>query len=362
MIAQFVEQRAGQLALGGSERGGVPFGAVRVVHGNEGWLAAHRQAHVEFVEIAVDAVPEHFDVLPLLIGVGLGHARRFPHPRDRHAVFEFAFARLAQAGHGSRRRRFGRAGKRDMAFAREQARCRVQADPARTGQVDLAPRMQIGEIDLGAAGAVQRFDVRHQLDQVTRHEARGQPQVAHQLHEQPGGIAARARAVGQGFFRRLHAGLEPDQVAHVALHALIQRDEKIDAGLRFAWHFGQVTRKVRRERQRVQIRRQLMALPRFVLEGDFLGLRFEEKIEWVDHRHFGDQVDFDAQFGGFLGDHQAREPVALRILLPIDEMLLGKNIERVRQDGGAAVRRGAQPDDLRAQADRTVIPVVRHMV
>jgi type IV secretory pathway TrbL component len=76
-------------------------------------------------------------------------------------------------------------GQRDVAFAGQQAGGRVQADPAGAGQVDLAPGVQVGEVDLGAAGAVERLHVGLQLDQVARHEARRQAQVAQQLHQQP---------------------------------------------------------------------------------------------------------------------------------------------------------------------------------
>ena len=47
-------------------------------------------------------------------------------------------------------RRLGRARERDVAFAGEQARRRIEADPAGAGQVDLAPGVQIGEVAVGA--------------------------------------------------------------------------------------------------------------------------------------------------------------------------------------------------------------------
>ncbi len=77
-----------------------------------------------------------------------------------------------------------------MAFASHQAGRGVQANPAGAGQVDLAPGMQVGEVDLGAAGSVQRLDVRFELYEVARHKTRGQAAVAQQLHQQPAGIAA----------------------------------------------------------------------------------------------------------------------------------------------------------------------------
>jgi hypothetical protein len=51
----------------------------------------------------------------------------------------------------------GRAGQRDVALAGQQARGGVEPDPAGAGQVDLAPGVQVGEVDLGAAGAVERL-------------------------------------------------------------------------------------------------------------------------------------------------------------------------------------------------------------
>ena len=46
--------------------------------------------------------------------------------------------------------------------------------------------VQVGEIKLGAAGAVERLYVGLELDQVARHKTRGQATVAQQLHHQPG--------------------------------------------------------------------------------------------------------------------------------------------------------------------------------
>ena len=53
--------------------------------------------------------------------------------------------------------------KRDVAFPAEQAGSRVHADPARAGDVNFGPGMKIGEIDLCAFRAVQRFNVGAQL-------------------------------------------------------------------------------------------------------------------------------------------------------------------------------------------------------
>jgi len=46
-----------------------------------------------------------------------------------------------------------------MAFAREQAGGRVEPDPARAGQEDLCPGVQIGEILVRTHGPIERFHI-----------------------------------------------------------------------------------------------------------------------------------------------------------------------------------------------------------
>ena len=100
-----------------------------------------------------------------------------------------------------------------MALARQQAAGSVQANPTCAGQIHLAPSVQVGEVDFGAAGAVERFHIGFELNQVAGHKARCQAAVAQQLHQQPGRVTAGARGFGQRFFGRLHAGLHADGVA-----------------------------------------------------------------------------------------------------------------------------------------------------
>ena len=66
-------------------------------------------------------------------------------------VLELDLALVDRAGDRRGARRLGRAGERDVALAGEQPGGRVEADPAGARQVDLAPGVQIGEVDLGAA-------------------------------------------------------------------------------------------------------------------------------------------------------------------------------------------------------------------
>jgi hypothetical protein len=70
-----------------------------------------------------------------------------------------------------------------------------------------------------------------------------------------------------------------------------------------------------------QERRSSWRSPSVVGERNFLGVRLKEEIEGIDHRHLGDQIDLDPELAGFLREHQARQVIALRVLLPVDEVL-----------------------------------------
>ncbi|MNP21137.1 hypothetical protein D3C76_1137440 [compost metagenome] len=73
MLVQTLEQLASEAPLVRAQRCRVPLGAVRVVDGNEGRLAAHGQAHIRRFQIAIHLAPEGDDGLPLLIAVGQRH-------------------------------------------------------------------------------------------------------------------------------------------------------------------------------------------------------------------------------------------------------------------------------------------------
>ena len=187
--------------LGRAQRIGVPFRGVAIADGDEGRLAAHGEAHVAGLQFAVDRIAGASTAL--LLGVRPGHARRFMDARDLHVVGELHLGLVDEAL--DRRRAEGCGVHANVAFAGHQAGGGVQADPARAGQVDLAPGMQVGEVDFGAARAVQGLHVRLQLDQVTGDEARGQAQPAQQLHQQPARIAAGAARQLQRLLRRRRA-------------------------------------------------------------------------------------------------------------------------------------------------------------
>ena len=231
LVTQFLNQLGGQAALGGAQGFGVPFGAVAVVSGDKCRLAAHGQSHVACHQFFVHGFAQGHHLGPLRIGVGQGNAGGFKNSGHRHVVAERHLALVHAAFNRGCTRGLRRAGQRDVAFTGHQARGGVQADPACAGQVDLAPRVQVGEIDFCTAGTVERFDIRFQLNQVAGHEARCQSQMAEQLHHQPARIAARAGFERQRFLRRLHTRLHADQVADIALQHLVQVDQEVDGAL-----------------------------------------------------------------------------------------------------------------------------------
>jgi hypothetical protein len=117
---------------------------------------------------------------------------------------------------------------RNVPFARHETRGGVEPDPARPGDVRLAPGMQVGEILLRAGGSFERLDVGGELDEVARGEARGDAAIAQQLDQQPRRIAAGALARGERLLGRLDARFHADQVVHVLAHHRVDADEEVD--------------------------------------------------------------------------------------------------------------------------------------
>ena len=204
-LLQAANEIVGAGPLGRPDGGRIPFRGLKVVDRNEGRFAAHGKAHVVRHQIAVDGVAERVEFFPGFVGEWLGDARRFVNAVDAHVESEFAIGDARGPGNRRggdimRRRR-----QRDVAFAAQQAGGDVKADPAGTRNVDFGPGVQIAEILVGALRALERIDVGLELDQIAGDEAGGEAEIAHDLHQQPGGVAARAAGESEGLFRRLNA-------------------------------------------------------------------------------------------------------------------------------------------------------------
>ena len=99
-----------------------------------------------------------------------------------------------------------------------------------------------------------------------------------------------------------------------------------------------------------------------IVERPRLGRRLDEEVERIVDRHVGDEVDLDLQFAHRLGKDEAREEIAVGVLLQIDEMVGRRDLQRMAEHLGARMRRRLQPDDLRAEDDRPVVDVVRQVI
>jgi hypothetical protein len=146
------------------------------------------------------------------------------------------------------------------------------------------------------------------------------------------------------------------------LHVAVEVDEKTDGFLFAARSAAEEFLHFRARRQGVQIRAQILSQCRVVLEGVLAGSRFKEEIERIDDRQLGHQVDRHFELAGFLGKHQSRQEIAVRVLLPINEMLLRLHAQRIRQHRRPAMRRRAQPHHLRRQGHIAVVAVTGAMV
>ena len=346
-IAHARQQRTAEAALGRTHGRRVPFLAVHVVDRHERRLAAHGQAHVAGLELPIDAIAEREDVVPLFVGVRLGDPRILVHARHRHLVVELDLARTHEARHRGRRFRAGCRRERNVPFAGEQPRGRIEAHPPGAGQIYLGPGVEVREVLAGPLRALQRLLVGPQLNQITRDETRGQPEVAQRFDQQPRRVAARAAAQLQRVLARLHPGLHPDHVSHVALQPAIESDQEVDRRDRLARNRLQQRLQPRAGRLHLEKWRQLAALQLLVGEGDVLGARLEEEVERVEDGHLGDEVHLEGEDRRRFRKRDPGEEVALRILLPVDEVLRRLEAERVAGHRRTAVRRRAQPDDVR---------------
>ena len=241
-----------------------------------------------------------------------------------------------------------------MPLAGEQPGGRVESDPARARHIDLGPGMQVGEILLRPRWSVERLDVRRQLHQIARDETRRQPQMAQDLHQQPAGVAAGTEPFFERLLTTLHARFHPDHIADVLLQPLVEIDQEIDRLALGAVDARQPLAQQRAVVGDLQIGRQLLAQIRRILERIVIGRLLQEEIEGVDGDHLGDHIDLDRQPPRLLRKDQPGQIVAEGVLLPVDEMPFGFDLERISSDRGAAMGSWTQPHHMRRESDGAV--------
>ena len=157
---------------------------------------------------------------------------------------------------------------------------------------------------------------------------------------------------------RFHA----NDIIDALLNLLVERHQKIDSWRLFARYGRQQGLHQRAGFDCLEIGLQLVFQRRFVHEREFASAFLKEEIKRVEDRHLGDEIDLDFEGRCLFREDQARQIVALRVLLPIDEMLGRRDLQRIRQDRRPAMRRGTQSDDLGTEAYRSIVAIGRAVI
>ncbi len=182
------------------------------------------------------------------------------------------------------------------------------------------------------------------------------------LHQQPAGIPAGAALQRQGLVTVLNPRLHADVIVDFLFQTLIEVNQEVVGRPRFFRYRFSPGANQRTVVDDFEIRLQLL-LQRFVIaERKLLGGLVMEKIERIDHRHIGNQLNLDTQVVGLFRKHQAGKKIAKGILLPVDEMIFGTDSQRIAVNRSPAVRGGTQTQGMWRQLDRTIKMILCHMV
>ena len=232
--------------------------------------------------------------------------------------------------------------------------------------------MQVREVLLRTGRAVERLRreerVGGELHEVARDEARGEAVLPQQRHQQPGAVPARADGPRQRGVGGLDPGLHAHRVLDVTVDRRVQADQEVDDRHPVLRQLRQIGAPARHDRSgnaagrlgdRSEVRGQVGPQPGLVLEREPLGVLLDEEVERVDHREVGDEPHRDVEMVDRLREHESRQPVPERVLLPVHEVASRLDPHRVRLDRGARVRRRPQAHHVRTQSDPTVERVRR---
>jgi hypothetical protein len=214
--------------------------------------------------------------------------------------------------------------------------------------------VEVGEVRGRAGRAVERGQVGGELHQVAGDEARGEPEMAEELHQEPAGVAAGTEGAGERLLAALDAGFHADRVLDLRGEALVQLHQEIHGPPAPAVHPVDPGTQARARLRDLETGRELPTAALVVGEGPVLGALLQEEIEGVDDREVRDEIHLEGQGRGALREHEAGEVVAEGILLPVQEVRLRRHPEREREHRRARMHRGAQPEHVRMDLDRPV--------
>ncbi len=324
-LAQAADQQVGLFALCRPHRTGVPLIGFEIVDGNEGRFAAHGQPDIMGIQNLIDLLAERIEFVPAFVRKRFGDARRLGNPPDLHVEGEFRVG-MAVIAAGNRRgvavMRCCRQG--NMALAGQQTGRGVEADPARTRHINFGPCVQIGEVHLGAGWAVQRLEVRCQLDEISRHETGSEAKMPQDLHEQPAGIAAGPLAGSKRLLRCLDAGFHADDVTDLLLQAGVEADDHVHRLLTWsAVDSGHEGGEQRAGRFRLRVDGEIVAQFLRIVEGPLCRLFLHKEIERIINRHIGDKIDLDLEFAHRFRKNEAGKVITVGILLKVHEVIGG---------------------------------------
>ena len=143
---------------------------------------------------------------------------------------------------------------------------------------------------------------------------------------------------------------------------LVEIDQEIDGLARLERDGVEERPQMLAGRLRLQAGREFGPQLGWIHERIDLGAGLDEEIERIDHLEIGDQIDRHGEFGRPLRKHEARDPVAVGVVLPVHEMLRRRHLQGIARHARAAVRRRTQPHDLRPEVDRSVVLIAGGVV
>ncbi len=297
------------------------------------------------------------DLFPLVLGVRKGGAGRFVDAFHRHLVLHRGFAFAGATGNGCGTARARRAGKRDVSFACEESGSGVETDPSRTRKIDFRPGVKIRKIDFGATGAVEAFLIGLELDEVAGNEAGGEPHATEDVYKHPCGIAAGSGAFFQSLLWRLHAGFHADFILHCLLRGRVKLDEDVNRAPGF---FPKVIDAVGHPAARVLDFQKGVKFPcGFLVVGKriVLSLFLKKEVEGVVNSHLDNEIHLHVEALHLFIKDDASKIVSLRVLLPIDEMVSGADLQRVCEHPCLRMGGRSETDDMRSVLHEPVILV-----